>query len=841
VTVDRFFRGISNRIRGEQAQAASRGEDAGGADYQSPALPQTDSAATTFSADTSDDTAMSDDDAGNSTPDDGAGSDDEGADSDLPASGGEDDYTIIIPNDGGSNEGSVTQGDDGWSFTISDGDDGSVIIANPGGNESGSSANPEPEPDPYPEPEPEPDEATESGTGQDVDDVYVPDGDLTPVEGDRPDVARPDNQTGTESAGSISAAEAVRAGLVTPEDLRVQPTIDVRGSFAGLVNSSDDDDDAMLAPRDEFIEIPKVENQPAPGSGPPSPQLMGEARRTGENVAFQRGGIENSGSNLPPVPAEGTTYTTMSESGTNEEDGDKEEQDQTSEHTEVVGILDQDGNVVWHANGWWATTDDPEGALIWRSGSSGGGPNVNDGVWDGGGYWAYLDDEVVWVAGPDGEGPSEEPPEYTPSYTSEDFGYGDPFDLSGSGSDDASSEPLPAADEEEGNETDGATTDGEDASETEPPLAQGDYVVGRYDEDGNLIVSHSSSEGYWLFPGGPDGEPEWHGEGDPTFDPPNPSWWPVPEVDEGPADNDPLIEDDVTWENDDSDDPGTPSGSELDAPAFEPLPMYTIGDPVPAAEQAAGINPADLRVSTGPDLNQFIDTERLQERLAQNSEGDLLAPDEIERPTINLERAPGEGPPVVGSLDVMGGTVQRTSSTGGNVLEGPEEEEELPQVWPNLDLERAPVVDIALDPALNVGKAETLAGDSEAGEPGKTNPDLIAGDSEAGEPSKIIDSLRVAEIPQSTSLEFVETPEIARMDAPINFQSMPVIEQHTQVEQVETAIPAAIDPQPAIAAVEPGFSVEVQPLITNENVAGWELLSNADDPADDDDDPADGM
>ena len=101
--------------------------------------------------------------------------------------------------------------------------------------------------------------------------------------------------------------------------------------------------------------------------------------------------------------------------------------------------------------------------------------------------------------------------------------------------------------------------------------------------------------------------------------------------------------------------------------------------------------------------------------------------------------------------------------------------------------------------------------------------------------------MQSAEIAQSTPLEFVEAPEIVRVDTPIDFQTTPVIERQPKVAEVETAVPAAINPQPAISPVQPNLPVELQSLANNENLYEVEFKTLTDTPTDDDDDPLDGM
>jgi hypothetical protein len=937
--VDRFFRGIGNRFRGVREEetvdsgfsareevidaqpdlaelrkgnlpskmAASDQSDAGSAGADTPLSESSVAGTVDEAADTSSSTEDDDETITDSMVEDDANTDDDTGSDDAPAPDGDDDGATVTITDG---SGSIVSGGDGTTITITDGDgttitgdgaatwitisdgssdDGSIIITNPVDTESGSddSAEPpqEPEREPHPEPEPEPepqpdsDDVVSVGGGRDVDEVIVIDG-ATPVEGDRPTIIRPERESGAETSESISAAEAVRAGLIAPEDLRVQSNIEFRGNLAGLITSDDedDDDDAMLAPRDEFIEIPKVENQPAPGSGPPNPQPVGEARLIGDQVVFQRDGIENPGSTLPPVPEGGTTYSAFSASADSEEDTNEEEQDQSSTSTQVVGIVDQDGNVVWHENGWWATTDDPEGEPIWRPGPSGDGPSVDDGVWDGGGYWTYLDDEVVWVPGPDGEGPSGDPPEYSPS-PSADFGSGDPFnpDATGATYDDDDTNSGSASSsvgywsyvEDEfiwvaG--SDGAGPSGDppqwpNQDGEENPMPTGGYFLMPVDADEVPIwypgpdgSVPSGTEGYWAYVGG---EVVWvpgpDGEGPSEDPPPWPTLW--EESADSSSDSDGPHADVPASEYVFS--PG--EDDEAGQPVYEPLPQYTIGDPISSGGQPAGISSADLLASAGPDIVQYIDTDRLQERQAQNGEDDVPAPDEIERPAIKLERAPGEGPPQVGSLDVMDTTARFAVVTDGDTRSDTEEEEDLQGLLQHPDIGNdVGLVGANLDTSnifdtnpedgttrnvsiLDVEDTKMMAGDSEAGEPSKTvDSNTMAGDSEAGEPSQTIEPMQSVEIAQGTPLEFVEAPEIARIDVPIDFQTTPVIEQQPKVAEVETAIPAAVDPQPAISPVQPNFPVEVQPLVNNENITEWELKSHAGDPADDDD-PLDGM
>jgi hypothetical protein len=782
VTVDRFFRGIGNRFRGGQdneavdRQAAARvaAEDAltteteaapepenvpvaasdteDAAAGESAETPLTDAAATSPEDETGATSSGTDveEDSSDSAGDDGAADDqsaDDGSDTISFTDGGE---SIDWNNDSSS---------DGTTITITDGNDGSLIIENPGDVDDGSGAGLEPEPEPYPEPEPEPesDDSGQVGDGQDIDEVIAVD-DATPDEADIADNIHPDRESEPESPGFISAAEAIRAGLITAEDLRVQPNIDFQGRFAGLVSSDDDDDDGPIPARqDDRIEIPNVDLQPEPGSGPPNLRSAdvanleaGPLLRSVDDIGLTRDGGESPGSTLPPVD-EGATYSTFNTSSDLGEDDDQGEadEDQSSEHTEVVGIVDQDGNLVWHQDGWWASTGGSEGELIWRPGNSDSGPSLDDGVWDGGGYWAYLDDEVVWVAGPDGEGPPGDPPEYSPVHNSEDFGYGDPFDLSGSGSDDASGEPSPAAADQVDDEPDSAasdaTTDSEDSSESGQDLVPGDYILIDYDEDGNLKVTESGTEGYWLFPGGPEGEPEWHGEGDPPGEPPDVSWVGPPEAYVSP-DNDES-------QTDGSEDDATDHEAEV-PPAFEPLPNYAIGDPISTVDQPTGINPADLRVNTSPDLNQYIDPNRIQQ-LVQDSEGDARAPDEIERPEIKLERAPGEGPPQVSSLDVM--------------------DAEESETHPAIDREAVQPFDDE-----RVAKEGYLQTVVSAETSGQDDPVLTAlGESATGEAGEVAPSASATVL-----------------DSTLDFKTDAGGQQPPQVAQVETAIPTFLE-QPA--------------------------------------------
>lgn len=337
--MDRFFRGIGNRLRGTPEVTPDAREISQDIPRAAPvqvpanavAAEDTDTEAEaqvdeSTHEDVPEPTAEGEDQDDVAEPtaededqDDDSGSEDtppEDDDDSLTLTAGDDDGTTTSGTDDDSDDTITFESGDGDTITLEDGgddgvtvgtgDDGSTIVwvdgdgsleAAPDDEPRGSDTaededsaddeadeepaagvdvvvypepDPEPEPDPDPAPDPEPEPQPEPDDDQESDTVRTIDlGDLDLTGRDFSDFRR------GESSGTDSTAQVPIADL-SPEDLRVQPEVASGANLAEYLNTDEDDeddedDDQVEVSKDELIDKPVVEHQPAPGTGLPIP------------------------------------------------------------------------------------------------------------------------------------------------------------------------------------------------------------------------------------------------------------------------------------------------------------------------------------------------------------------------------------------------------------------------------------------------------------------------------------------------------------------------------------------------------------------------------------------
>ena len=307
--MDRFFRGIGNRIRGTQPEAT-------------PAATEVDPnvvRATTMQVPADDATAAND-----GTPPEG-GSDgdtpsgevavDEPAPEDEAEPVVDDDATIIEDNDSGSedappdddgsleitagdDDGTITSGtnddsdetitfeandddtvylsdDSDDSVTVATGDDGSTVVwtdgsdANTAEDDDGDEDDevsgvdvviyPEPEPEPDSEPEPIPELEPEPEDDQDSDTMRTIDlGDLELASRDFSEFRRGEVSEDSDDGAADDPGDLADTAEISPEDLRIQPEIAAAVDLSEYLNTDDDDGTLQMAGDSEAGEPSKT-------------------------------------------------------------------------------------------------------------------------------------------------------------------------------------------------------------------------------------------------------------------------------------------------------------------------------------------------------------------------------------------------------------------------------------------------------------------------------------------------------------------------------------------------------------------------------------------------------